>query len=230
MAISPTMLVQVRTPDGWRFTDRKAFPLIGDPDYERDNDPLNWGWALLRLIGGVAPLMLPTLGRAPGERCLPLFAGRGLPDGVDEWDCAPKVQERATWAPGSRGLGELGQTHASLAELRTLPWGLEVELEGVVSPSGFRSWVEGAAPLMWSLSVEGLGVNVCEDPDTFRAMLEGGGDVAHDGESYTHCRVRWQERPIEAHPFRAWLDGDVMEALEAEGGGPDGVRVLFGFG
>lgn len=220
--------MQVRAPDGWRLTDRKVFPLVGEPDYDWSNDPLHWGWALLRLIMGVPPMMLPRLGRMPGERCRPLFAGRGLPDDVDEWVCTSKEQERASWAPGSRWFGELAQTHATLGELRTLPWGMEVELEGVVGPSDFRAWLEEGAPQMWSVGVDGLGVKVCEDPDTFRAMLEGGGDVAHDGESYTHCRVQWRERPIEAHPFRAWLNGDVMTALEEEAGGPDGVRVLFG--
>lgn len=226
--------VQGKNKDGkWEWVKRPPFKTwrVDRDDFDFDADPTGRDYNLFAILAGVRN-GYGFAGTYRHEPVSPWFEGRGLPDGMTDEDCE-RVDDSVP-AYGDDWIGDHSFTHATLAELRAAPWDHEFHQFGVVNPQNFKVWREKGMPDEWSGGIMGRDIVTHTDPDEYGRMVDGGlirVDNRNPKWSRTldYCRVTWKWAPLTDCTFRKWIDGDVMQSIADEYGGPENVRVLMGF-
>ena len=162
------------------------------------------------------------------EPVVPLFEGRGLPDGIDpDGECE--------YEPG---LGDHSHTWATFAELLAADWSTEYDSVGLVRLADYREWRAAGGsgpPREWVGDVNGPRVlkmtaeqaDLLDRGDGTPAELAAQSiDVVESGEIWVKLQWRW--RPLEGSGFVTWVRSPAVAALVERHGG-DNLRLLIGF-
>jgi hypothetical protein len=150
---------------------------------------------------------------------LPLMEPRGLPSDAAEGTIPDPDDEDAEW------LGEHSFSWCIIKELydlgiKTMP----VPYTGVIEVEEYDRWKSSGDtfPRMWSAWTAGPSIVVCEESELFMSRGEGQFQLKPKA---THVRANWCLRGEQA--FKRFLA--FCSNLESEHGGPDRVRLVFGF-